>query len=112
MYSTQKITLVIILVVSAIIATTFVFFYGNYADSIWGKDTSVISDKELDCNGCNLIIISLTNTRKDHIGIYGYERDTTPNVARAPVQDSVNAAFMEKLPLCDWTVNIRVTLLI
>lgn len=36
--------------------------------------------EDLKCEGCNLVIISLTNTRKDHIGIYGYERDTTPNI--------------------------------
>lgn len=36
--------------------------------------------EDLKCEGCNLIIISLTNTRKDHIGIYGYERNTTPNI--------------------------------
>lgn len=34
----------------------------------------------LKCEDCNLIIISLTNTRKDHIGLYGYDRDTTPNI--------------------------------
>lgn len=39
-----------------------------------------IKREDLKCEGCNLIIISLTNTRKDHIGIYGYERDTTPNI--------------------------------
>ena len=36
--------------------------------------------KSLTCPDCNLIVISLTNTRKDHIGLYGYERDTTPNI--------------------------------
>lgn len=38
------------------------------------------SDDDLKCNDCNLIIIALTNTRKDHIGLYGYERNTTPNL--------------------------------
>ena len=44
------------------------------------KNSSIISNKDLDCKECNLIIISLTNTRKDHIGIYGYNRNTTPNI--------------------------------
>ncbi len=49
------------------------------------KRPNALSDKklaaeELKCEGCNLIIISLTNTRKDHIGIYGYARPTTPNI--------------------------------
>lgn len=36
----------------------------------------------LGCPGCNVIIISLTNTRKDHIGLYGSKRPTTPNIDR------------------------------
>ncbi len=39
-----------------------------------------LTPEELKCEGCNLIIVSLTNTRKDHIGTYGYERPTTPNI--------------------------------
>lgn len=43
--------------------------------------TGAISDSvDLECPGCNLVVISLTNTRKDHVGMYGYERDTTPNI--------------------------------
>lgn len=42
--------------------------------------SGTLEDGGLGCSGCNLIIISLTNTRKDHIGMYGYHRDTTPNI--------------------------------
>ena len=28
----------------------------------------------------NLILISIDTTRKDHCSVYGYERDTTPNL--------------------------------
>lgn len=38
------------------------------------------NDEFLDCKDCNIILISLTNTNKDHLGIYGYERNTTPNL--------------------------------
>ncbi|GMQ95193.1 MAG: hypothetical protein BMS9Abin13_305 [Patescibacteria group bacterium] len=38
------------------------------------------TDRALACEDCNVIIVSLTNTRKDHIGTYGYERNTTPNI--------------------------------
>ena len=34
----------------------------------------------LKCPDCNLVVVSLTNTRKDHIGIYGYDRSTTPTI--------------------------------
>jgi arylsulfatase A-like enzyme len=30
----------------------------------------------------NLVLISLDTTRRDHLSVYGYERDTTPHLAR------------------------------
>lgn len=33
-------------------------------------------------NGYNLVFISLTNTRADHLGAYGYSRATSPNIDR------------------------------
>lgn len=44
------------------------------------KKPETNTDRIFECQGCNLVVISLTNTRKDHIGIYGYERDTTPYI--------------------------------
>lgn len=44
------------------------------------KQIETNTDRVFECQGCNLVIISLTNTRKDHLGIYGYNRDTTPNI--------------------------------
>jgi arylsulfatase len=32
------------------------------------------------CKNCNLILISLTSTRKRSMSYYGYNRDTTPNI--------------------------------
>ena len=32
------------------------------------------------CEDCNVIIISIDTLRADHIGTYGYFRDTTPNI--------------------------------
>jgi arylsulfatase A-like enzyme len=32
------------------------------------------------CGDCNVILISIDTLRQDHVGAYGYERDTTPNV--------------------------------
>jgi arylsulfatase A-like enzyme len=34
------------------------------------------------CAGCNLVVISFSNLRKKHLGLYGYERGTTPNLDR------------------------------
>jgi len=32
------------------------------------------------CNDCNLVLISIEPTRADHMSVYGYERNTTPNI--------------------------------
>lgn len=35
-----------------------------------------------ECKDCNLIIISLTNLRKDNLNLYGYKTNTSPNINR------------------------------
>lgn len=32
------------------------------------------------CEDCNVVVISLDTLRADHLGTYGYERDTSPNL--------------------------------
>ncbi len=32
------------------------------------------------CDDCNVILVSIDTLRQDHVGVYGYERDTTPNI--------------------------------
>jgi len=32
------------------------------------------------CNNCNVIIVTSEAIRPDHLGIYGYQRNTTPNI--------------------------------
>jgi len=32
------------------------------------------------CDDCNVILISIDTLRQDHVGAYGYEHDTTPNI--------------------------------
>jgi len=32
------------------------------------------------CKDCNIILISIDTLRADHLGVYGYERDTSPNI--------------------------------
>ena len=32
------------------------------------------------CNDCNVILVSIDTLRQDHVGAYGYQRDTTPNI--------------------------------
>ncbi|MFC2162226.1 sulfatase [Candidatus Altiarchaeota archaeon] len=34
----------------------------------------------LDCSDCNIVFISIDTLRADHLGVYGYYRDTSPNI--------------------------------
>lgn len=38
-----------------------------------------IKDKDI-CSDCNVILISIDTLRQDYLGIYGYEKDTSPNL--------------------------------
>jgi arylsulfatase A-like enzyme len=54
------------------------------------------------CSDCNLVIISATNTRADHLPTYGYKRNTMPNVdslaRKGTVFDNVFAQSSWTLP--------------
>ncbi len=46
-----------------------------------GADLSTgLSDINLECEGCDLVLISLDTLRADHLGCYGYSRNTSPNI--------------------------------
>ncbi len=32
------------------------------------------------CDDCNVILVSIDTLRQDHVGAYGYQQDTTPNI--------------------------------
>ena len=64
----KKFIIILFFVLSVILIT--LFFSGKTVDS-----------DPLNCKDCNLIIISLTNTRKDNLGIYNNKEITSPNIA-------------------------------
>ncbi|MBT4277576.1 sulfatase [Candidatus Falkowbacteria bacterium] len=63
----KKFIIILFFVLSVILIT--LFFSGKTVDS-----------DPLNCKDCNLIIISLTNTRKDNLGIYNHKEITSPNI--------------------------------
>jgi len=73
------------------------------------------------CVGCNVILISLDALRADHLGIYGYERNTSPNIDHFAEQAyifnnsisqsgitslSVPSYLTSKLPITDGIVSL------
>lgn len=63
---------------------------------------------DLGCPGCNVIIVSLTNTRKDHVGLYGGKRPTTPNIDRF-FSDAV--LFDGAFAPASWTLPVSASLI-
>ena len=52
------------------------------------------------CADCNVLLISFDTLRADHVGAYGYERDTTPNLDRF-AEDAV--VFEKAVAQSSWT---------
>jgi arylsulfatase A-like enzyme len=55
----------------------------------------------------NLILVSLTNTRADHLGAYGYHRNTSPNIDRLAKRSLV---FRNAFGHASWTLPAAVSL--
>ena len=59
--------------------------------------------RHLGCKDCNLIIISQTNLRRDHVGLYGYSRNTTPQIdaffANSMIMDNAFSPASWTLPV-------------
>ena len=55
----------------------------------------------------NLILISLTNTRADHLGCYGYARDTSPNLDKLARKSLL---FKNAFSHASWTLPAAISL--
>ena len=53
------------------------------------------------CERCNVILISFDTVRADHLGAYGYERPTTPNVDALAAKSAVFERAISQAP---WTL--------
>ncbi len=58
-------------------------------------------NQSLECNNCNVIIIGLTVLRADHLGSYGYLRNTTPNIDNIAAKSFV---FRNAISSSSWTL--------
>src|SRR5688572_2321536 len=58
-------------------------------------------------NDFNLIFVSLTNTRADHLGVYGYSRNTSTNIDRFARRSLVFRNFFSH---ASWTLPVVVSM--
>ncbi len=66
-----------------------------------------VSAGDFKCKNCNIVIISLTNTRKGHLGIYGYQRATSKNIDGF-FNDSI--VFGNAYAPASWTLPVSASL--
>lgn len=92
--------ILIIALTFGVIATLFYYVKPNLKNP---KD----SKKGLDCEDCNVVFINLTNTRKDHLSAYGYERKTTPNIDKFFKNSMV---FDNAFAPASWTLPVAASL--
>jgi len=60
----------------------------------------VAKDAGLRCPGCNAILISIDTLRADHLGCYGYARETSPNIDELAARSLV---FTDATSQSSWT---------
>ena len=72
-FRTRHIRLLLMLFLLFVIFSLFVVFHQNSS-----PDTGISSGYI--CRECNVILISVDALRKDHLSIFGYSRDTSPNI--------------------------------
>lgn len=78
-----------------IISGIFVFF------------TFFKSANELNCSDCNIVVISIDTLRADHVGFYGYQQNTTPNLDNFAKESIV---FSNAFTQSSWTLPSHMTL--
>ncbi len=66
-----------------------------------------ILNKQVLCKDCNVIFISLTNVRSDHLGVYGYSRNTSPVIDSFAKKSIV---FDNAYSVSSWTLSSAVSL--
>ena len=62
-------TIIIIFVIFLIVVNILVIYKNK-----------ILKQDNLKCKDCNIILISIDTLRADHLGCYGYDKNTSPNI--------------------------------
>ncbi|MBI5422376.1 sulfatase-like hydrolase/transferase [Candidatus Peregrinibacteria bacterium] len=68
----------------------------------------LLKDSDFKCDHCNVVIVGMTNVRRDHMGMYGYSRDTTPNIDAFAKRSVV---FENAFTPTSWTLPVVASIL-
>lgn len=99
----KKLEIIIVVILFMVIASLIIAFVPKVPI---GPNSVPIDDNCL-CRDCNLIIISMTNLRADHIGAYGYEKNTTPNIDKLAEKSII---FENAFSHSSWTLPAGMSL--
>ena len=64
-------------------------------------ETNKFQSQNLKCKDCNVVVIGLTALRADHVGVYGYSKNTTPNIDSVASKSFV---FKNAVSASSWTL--------
>ena len=90
-----------------LIATTFLLLIKAKKEP--GKAFEHQGAEQFVCGNCNVIFISVTNLRADHLGTYGYFRDTSPNIDSFAKKCIV---FENAFSHASWTLPVAISLFV
>ena len=76
----QKIITLMVKKISILISLVVILFVGWRLLSVTGQAKRVEFHTQLDSAANTIILISMDTTRADHLGCYGYQYNTTPNI--------------------------------
>ncbi len=66
------------------------------------------NDDHYTCKNCNVILISIDTLRADHLGVYGYYRNTSPNIDEF-AKDAI--VFENAFAQAPWTLSSHASML-
>ena len=88
-----------LLVIIPIASAIFVFGLFNYNQD--PEHTSLV------CKDCNVILISIDTLRADHLGTYGYYRNTSPNIDKLALKSIL---FESAISQETWTIPSHISI--
>ena len=91
--------------IAAILLAVIFLFFSNAKSKGWEGFNDALPEN-YSCKDCNVIVISITNLRNDHLGYNGYFRDTTPNIDKLAANSLV---FENAFSHASWTLPVGIS---
>jgi len=85
----------IIILIGIIVIFLIIFYILSFLRTFFSKNDVI-------CENCNVILISIDNLRADHLGCYGYYKNTSPNIDELAKNGII---FTNTITQATWTVS-------